>query len=613
MMTRRFVVVLALVAASFSTAQVATLAQHKPGEFSAYDDIANELLGRMTLAEKVGQMTQADLQYLGDLSDVRTLALGSVLSGGNSDPKDGNSPEAWARANDACQREALATRLGVPLLYGVDAVHGHSNVIGAVIFPHNIGLGCTRDPSLVEEVHRITAIEMRRTGVNWDFAPCVTVPQDDRWGRTYEGFGESPALATLLGAAAVSGLQGNDLADPLRVLGCAKHFVGDGGTSAEKRDASSSEFRAGVRLRLDQGDTRVDEATLRRVHLAPYPAAIAAGVGTIMPSYSSWNGEKCSASHYLLTEVLKEELGFEGFLISDYNAIDQVASDYKECIRLSINAGMDMVMVPERYKEFVTKLTELVDEGAVPMERIDDAVRRILRVKAAMGLLGPDPVIMSDENLASSFGSEPHREVARRAVRQSLVLLKNDGVLPLKDGKFAVTGSAADDLGMQCGGWTIDWQGKTGDVTTGGVTIRDALADAANDRLVAESDQAEAIVVVVGEKPYAEGTGDTDEPKLSDEDQDAVEAAVATEKPVVLVVISGRPLVLGDAAEKCAAVVAAWLPGTEGAGVADVLLGDYAPTGKLSFTWPKSADQHPINIGDESYEPLYPYGHGLCY
>lgn len=608
MMTRLLVVVLSLFAASVASAQAP-----KPGQFSAYDDIANELLGRMTLAEKVGQMTQPDLQYLGDLSDIRTLAIGSVLSGGNSDPKEGNSPEAWARANDACQREALATRLRVPLLYGVDAVHGHSNVIGAVIFPHNIGLGCTRDPALVEEVHRVTAIEMRRTGVNWDFAPCVTVPQDDRWGRTYEGFGEAPALATLLGAAAVSGLQGSDLADPLRVLGCAKHFVGDGGTSAEKRDTSSSEFRAGVRLRLDQGDTRVDEATLRRVHLSPYPAAIATGVGTIMPSYSSWNGEKCSASHYLLTEVLKEELGFEGFLISDYNAIDQVASDYKECIRLSINAGMDMVMAPERYKEFVTKLTELVNEGAVPMKRIDDAVRRILRVKAAMGLLGPDPVVMSDENLASSFGSDPHREVARRAVRQSLVLLKNDGVLPLKAGKFAVIGSAADDLGVQCGGWTIDWQGKVGEVTTGGLTILDALNAAAGERVVTEGEAADAIVLVVGEKPYAEGTGDVDEPKLSDEDKTAVDAALATGKPVVLVVVSGRPLLLGDAIDKCAAVVAAWLPGTEGAGVADVLLGDHAPTGKLSFSWPKSAGQHPINLGDEKYEPLFPYGHGLSY
>jgi beta-glucosidase len=613
MMTRRLVVVLALLAASYVHAQSTEPALHKPGQFSAYDDIANELLGRMTLAEKVGQMTQPDLQYLGDLSDIRKLAVGSVLSGGNSDPKDGNSPEAWARVNDACQREALATRLGVPILYGVDAVHGHSNVIGAVIFPHNIGLGCTRDPALVEEVHRVTAIEMRRTGVNWDFAPCVTVPQDDRWGRTYEGFGESPALATLLGAAAVSGLQGSDLADPLRVLGCAKHFVGDGGTEAEQRETSSDQFGAGVRLRLDQGDTRIDEPTLRRVHLAPYPAAIAAGVGTIMPSYSSWNGEKCSASHYLLTEVLKEELGFEGFLISDYNAIDQVADDYKECIRLSINAGMDMVMVPERYREFITKLTELVNEGAVPMERIDDAVRRILRVKAAMGLLGPDPVVLSNKDLASSFGSEPHREVARRAVRQSLVLLKNDGVLPLSKGSFSVSGSAADDLGVQCGGWTIDWQGKVGDVTTGGTTISDALTSAAGERVVAEAGEADAIVLVVGEKPYAEGTGDVDEPKLSDEDQSAVEAALATGKPVVLVVVSGRPLLLGDAVDKCAAVVAAWLPGTEGAGVADVLLGDYPPTGKLSFSWPKSAGQHPINVGDNDYDPLFPYGYGLTY
>lgn len=585
--------------------------------YSAYDRVANERLAQMTLAEKVGQMTQAELTALGDLTDVRALALGSVLSGGNGDPQAGNSVDAWADAYDACQRQALATRLGIPILYGVDAVHGHSNVLGAVIFPHNIALGCTRDPELVEEVNRITALEMRATGVNWNFAPCVAVPRDDRWGRTYEGFGEDPHLCAKLGAAAVRGLQGARLGAPTAVVACAKHYVGDGGTSA------MPDGENGEAIKLDQGDTRVDQAELFRVHLSPYPPAVEVGVATIMPSYSSWNGVKCSGSKYLLTDVLKEELGFEGFLISDYNAVDQIAPDYKEAIGVSINAGMDMVMTPSRYREFITLLTELIEEGAVPEERIDDAVRRILRVKAAAGLLDDDAQVLADRSLHEQFGAQEHRDVARSAVRKSLVLLKNQhDVLPLsKDAaRIHVAGRAADDIGVQCGGWTIRWQGQAGPVTTGGTTILDAVRNAVDEdaQVTYSADgrgasDADVALVVVGEAPYAEGDGDDAHLALSEEDQQVIANAKSAGAPLVVVLISGRPMVMNDAIEAADALVAAWLPGTEGDGVADVLFGDHPPTGKLSFTWPQSADQHPINVGDEPYEPAFPYGFGLTY
>ncbi len=351
-------------------------------------------------------------------------------------------------------------------------MHGHNNILGAVIFPHNIGMGCTRNAALVEKVERVTAEEVRATGIQWAFAPCVTVPQDERWGRTYEGFSEDPQLVREMAGAAVRGFQGTDLANPLSVLACAKHFVGDGGTAFGSAHGGRG---------LDQGDTRVDEATLRRIHLQGYIAAVQAGVGSIMPSYSSWNGVKVSGNRHLLTEILKQELGFQGFLISDYNAIDQVDRDYKKAIGISINAGMDMAMVPSRYKEYIANLTQLVDEGVVPMARIDDAVTRILRVKFAMGLMDQNRSQLADRGLHKTFGSAEHRQVAREAVRQSLVLLKNQNkVLPLKKtaARIHVGGKSADDLGNQCGGWTIDWQGKSGEVTPGGTTVLAAIRQA---------------------------------------------------------------------------------------------------------------------------------------
>lgn len=587
---------------------------------ASYDAKVEELLALMTLDEKIGQMTQVDQEYLKSDDDIEKYHLGSVLSGGNSDPKAGNSLQAWTDMVDRLQARAMKTRLRIPLLFGVDAVHGHNNVLGAVIFPHNIGLGATRNPDLVEEIGRVTAKEVRATGINWDFAPCVAVPRDERWGRTYEGFSEDPELVAQLGAAAVRGLQGKGLGDPLGVLANAKHFAGDGGT-LYGTGVIPKPGKPDEKQPMDRGDVRVDEQTLRKIHLPGYVTTLKAGAVTVMPSYSSWNGEKCSGNKYLLTDLLKGEMGFDGFLISDWAAIDELPGDYASDIEQSINAGMDMVMVPDKYQEFFETFKKLAEAGKVPMERIDDAVRRILRVKFAMGLMDPERSQLADRTLWTDFGSDAHREVARRAVRESLVLLKNEaGVLPLKKtARVHVAGASADDLGNQCGGWTIQWQGASGEVTSGGTTILKAIRKAAGDANVTYSADgsgasgADVAVVVVGETPYAEMFGDREDLSLSEADLAAVAEAKKAGIPVVVVLLSGRPMIVGPALESSDAFVAAWLPGTEGDGVADVLFGDYQPTGKLPFTWPRSMDQLPINVGDEPYDPLFELGFGLTY
>jgi beta-glucosidase len=582
---------------------------------ASYDPQVNELISRMTLEEKIGQMTQAEQDALKDQGDIETYFLGSLLSGGSSDPKAGNSLDAWTELYDRLQSRAMKTRLAIPLLYGIDAVHGHNNVLGATVFPHNIGLGCTRNARLVEEAARVTAREVRATGIQWTFAPCVTVPRDERWGRTYEGFGETPELARELGEAAVRGFQGNDLSHPLSILACAKHYVGDGGTTM-----GTGGFEKKL---LDQGDTRLSEKELREIHMQGYVSTVKAGVGSIMPSYSSWNGVKVSGDKRLLTDILKTELGFEGFLISDYNAIDQITKDYKQAIEISINAGMDMVMVPTKYREFFTLLKELVNEGKVPVARIDDAVKRILRVKFAMGLMDKSRSQFADRSLHKRFGSMEHRRVARECVRQSLVLLKNaKKTLPLskKAARIHVGGKSADDIGNQCGGWTIDWQGKSGDVMPGGTTILKAIQNAVSPTTKVTfskdgsgGEGASVGVVVVGETPYAEGVGDREDLSLAAEDLAAIENMKKAGLMVVVVLLSGRPMIIDRALAHADAFVAAWLPGTEGQGVADVLFGDYKPTGKLSHTWPRSVTQIPINVGDKSYDPLFKYGFGLSY
>ncbi|HEY4424656.1 MAG TPA: glycoside hydrolase family 3 N-terminal domain-containing protein [Pyrinomonadaceae bacterium] len=571
------------------------------------------LLSSMTLEEKVGQMIQANSASLKDPSDVENYFLGSVLSGGSSDPKTGNGLIDWTDHYDNLQSRTQKTRLRIPLLYGIDAVHGHSNVLGATIFPHNIGLGCSRNPRLVERAARITAIETRATGINWTFAPCVTVPRDERWGRSYEGFGETPELARLMGEAAVRGYQGHDLSNPSSLLACAKHWIGDGAT----KYGTGRKLKPNLQI-LDRGDVILSESELRRLHMAGYVGAIKAGVGTIMPSYSSWNGVKCSGSKRLLTEILKNELKFDGFLISDYDAIDEMPGDYKTQIETSVNAGMDMFMVSAKYRELYSLLLELVRENRVAVSRIDDAVTRILRVKFAMGLMDGRSNL-ADRKLHSSFGSTAHRQVARECVRETLVLLKNNKrILPVsKKLSIHVAGRSADDIGNQCGGWTISWQGKSGAQTTGGTTILEAIKSTVSPQtmITYSKDGSNAGgdlgIVVIGETPYAEWMGDRQSLELSEEDIAVVDKMKQAGMPLLVVLISGRPLIIDKVIDKADAFVAAWLPGTEGRGVTDVLFGDYRFTGKLSFSWPRSMDQIPINTGDPNYNPLFKYGYGL--
>ncbi len=593
---------------------IAAAAAAPPKRLSSFDPQAKALVARMTLDEKIGQMTQPDQEFIKDPADIEHYFLGSILSGGSSDPKEGNSLKAWTDLYDRLQQHSSLTRLKIPILYGIDAVHGNNNLLGAVIFPHNIGLGCTRNPALIEKVERVTAEEVRATGIQWAFAPCVTVPQDIRWGRTYEGFSEDPEIVKSFAAPAVRGFQGTDLADPLSVLACAKHFIGDGGTAFGS---------AGRGKGLDQGDTRVDEATLRRLHLQGYIEAVKAGVGSIMPSYNSWNGVKVSGDKRLLTDMLKGELGFEGFLISDYNAIDQLDRDYKKAIGISINAGMDMGMVPTRYKEYMADLKQLVEAGVVPMARIDDAVTRILRVKLAMGLMDPARSPMADRSRQKSFGSPEHRAVARQAVRESMVLLKNSNhALPLKNtaSRIHVAGKNADDIGNQCGGWTIDWQGKSGTITSGGVTVLAAIKKAVSNKTTVTFSKdgtgaagATVGVVVIGETPYAEGAGDRADLQLDRQDVEAVTKMKAAGIPVVVILFSGRPMILGSVLDQADALIAAWLPGTEGDGIADVLFGGFKPKGKLSYSWPRSMAQVAMHAGDKGYDPLFPLGYGLSY
>jgi len=575
---------------------------------SKTDARVQALLAQMTLDEKIGQMTQADSEALKDKSDVQKYFLGSVLSGGGHSPSE-NDAKGWLQSCDEFRSWALKTRLKIPLLYGIDAVHGHNNVDGAVIFPHNIGFGATHNPALVEKAARVVASEVAGTGMQWAFAPCVAVARNERWGRTYESFGESPDLVSEMGVAVIRGFQGRQLSDPGSILACPKHFLADGGTAGG----------------VDQGDAVCDEATLRKVFLAPYVAAIQAGAGSIMVSYSSWNGAKMHGNQELLTGVLKGELGFKGFLVSDWAAIDQLSPDFKADVAASINAGLDMVMVPygpgtpHNYVEFTQDLKELVAEGKVPSSRIDDAVSRILRIKYEMGLFDearPNP------KLTAAVGSEEHRAVARECVRQSLVLLKNAGhALPLSKNlkHLHVMGRAADDIGLQCGGWTITWQGQTGPAIHGGTTLLAAIrktvapeAEVTFSETNGSVGGADAVLVVVGETPYAEGKGDRRDLRLSTNDLALVAKAKEGGAPVITMLISGRPLILDAALEMSDAVVAAWLPGSEGQGVADVLFGNCKPSGKLPRAWPLENEQLSASANGMD-NPLFPCGFGLTY
>lgn len=575
-------------------------------------DRAADLLSRMTLEEKIGQMTLIEKNSIAP-DAVEDYFIGGVLSGGGGTPRE-NTPAAWADMVDAYQAAALDTRLAIPIIYGIDAVHGHSNLKGAVIFPHNIGLGATRDPDLVREIARVTAIEMAATNIHWNYAPVLAVGQDIRWGRTYEVFSENTDVVSELSVAYLQGLQGESLADPLTALGTPKHYVGDGGTEWGTSLQPNWE--------IDQGDMRVDEATLRQVHLPPYLANVEAGAQSIMVSYSSWNGTKLHGHKYLLADVLKGELGFEGFLVSDWQAINQIGPNFYQSVVTAINAGIDMNMVPYNYKLFIDAMTMAVENGDISEERIDDAVRRILMVKFQLGLFERP---FSDPALLDLVGSEPHRALAREAVAKSAVLLKDDAdVLPIsKDTQLIfLAGEGADDIGIQCGGWTITWQGGKGPITPG-TTLKAAFEAAFDGHLqynrfgkydhILDGNGDPAIadvgIVVISENPYAEGEGDSNDLTLSDIEIELIARVAERSERVVVLVMSGRPLVITDALDLADAWVAIWLPGTEGQGVADVLFGDEPFVGKTPFTWPASMEQLPL--GSYDTEPLFSYGHGI--
>ena len=589
------------------------------------DRRAETLLAGMTLSQKVGQMTQAERRHATP-ADVRAFHLGSVLSGGGSCPGD-NRPADWLAMHDAYWAASMDGSEGgvrVPILYGVDAIHGNNNVRGATVFPHNIGLGAAGDPALMERIARATAREVLATGADWTFAPTLAVARDPRWGRCYESFSEDPGLVAAYAPRIVCGLQdsngdgrgsggngscGAGIIGPRGVVACAKHWVGDGGTIEG----------------VDQGDTLLSEPELKRLHTMPYRPALDAGVLTVMVSLSSWNGRKCHAHRYLIEDLLKGEMGFGGVVVSDWNGIDLVASDYSQAVARSVNAGIDMFMIPARWQRFIGCLEAQVEAGVVPLDRIDDAVRRILRLKLASGLFDkPRPSARNGAG-GTAFGSREHREVAREAVRKSLVLLKNRGrTLPLDAGaRILVTGRNAHNRGHQCGGFTVAWQGVSGnEAIEGGTSIWEGIRALAPRAVLAEDASAadhrdfDVAVVVIGERPYAEGMGDIREPSPEDwtpggipgaeggpgvldpygstlelaalhpEDVATIRGLAAHGIPVVTILVSGRPLVVDAELSASAAFVAAWLPGTEGAGVADVLFGDHDFTGRLPMSWP---------------------------
>lgn len=598
-----------------------------------------DLVARMTLAEKVGQMAQAErADVAANPGQIAELGLGSVLSGGGSTPAE-NTAEAWADMVDAFQEQALSTRLGIPLLYGVDSVHGHANLNGATVFPHNIGLGATRDPKLAERIGHITAEETRASGPQWNFSPCICVARDDRWGRTYESFGESPKLAAKM-ARMIEGLQGDkgELDDPDRVLATAKHFAGDGLTTFGTGEGDYT---------IDQGITQASRAEFQKLALSPYVTAIKKhDVGSVMPSFSSvdWTegglGDplKMHAHEELVTGWLKEKQGFDGLVISDWRAIHQIPGTYAEQVATSVNAGVDMFMEPFSgdtvgYPQFIDTLIAAVEDGAVPMARIDDAVSRILTAKFDLGLFEKP---YTDRRHIDEIGSAAHRRVAREAVAKSQVLLRNRHALPLSGrDDIYVAGSKADSIGDQAGGWTITWQGNSTHQIPGD-TILDGIESAARGEVTHSPDASAQVpagahgVVVVGEHPYAEGFGDVGGPRwgydpgeggvlrpaltmqLSDADTAAIETVCAAAATCTVLVVSGRPMIIPpELLGQIDALVASWLPGSEGKGVADVLFGKRPFTGKLPVTWPRSVDQEPINIGDSDYDPLFAYGHGL--
>ena len=585
------------------------------------------LLAGMSTEEKVGQIIQADIGSITP-DDLRRYRLGSILAGGNSDP--GNvynaTPKAWLDLADAFWEASMDTSGGgkaIPVIFGIDAVHGQSNIVGATLFPHNIGLGAMRNPALMRRIGEITAIETRVTGMEWAFAPTVAVPRDDRWGRAYEGYSEHPEIVAAYAGEMVEGLQGRpgdaDFLGEGRVMVTVKHFIGDGGTLNGK----------------DQGDTRIDQDALRDIHGAGYFSAIASGAQAVMASFNSVNGTKLHGHRGLLTDVLKTRMGFEGLVVGDWNGHGQVPGCTNTDCAATFIAGLDVAMAPDSWRGLYDSTLAHARSGALPMARLDDAVRRVLRVKLRMGLFeAPKP---SQRALGGKFallGAPEHRAVARQAVRESLVLLKNaGGLLPLRaDQRILVAGDGANDMAKQSGGWTLSWQG-TG-TTRADFPNADTIWEGLERQIRAAGGQAElaldgryrkkpdVAIVVFGEDPYAEFQGDL--PNLlyrpgDDRDLQLLQRLKNDGIRVVAVFLSGRPLWMNREINASDAFVAAWLPGSEGAGIADVLLRDARGAiqhdfkGRLSFSWPRRADQYANNVGQPGYDPLFAYGFGLRY
>lgn len=582
------------------------------------------LMSQMTLEEKAAQMVQPEQASI-SLDQVRKFNVGSILSGGGSAPATGNTQEGWRTYINQLKQASLESRLGIPLLYGVDAVHGHNNVLGATVFPHNIGLGAADDEELMERIGAVVAKEVRATGIQWTFAPCLGNAQNELWGRTNECFSENAEVVARMGAAFTRGAQGklgtDDYLTDSHILTNAKHYIGEGYTVNG----------------TNQGNVVMDEADfeelLQSELLLPYKAQVDDGVMTVMVSYNSVNGLKCHEGAYLLNDVLKGQLGFTGLVVSDYNGVEQVSGgSFKNQIANSVNAGVDLLMEPNNWESTIINIVALVNEGGITQERLDDAVRRILRVKFMAGLFDEEIGSETELKLAEEFGSEEHREVAREAVRKSLVLLKNDevnGQTAMEALKAAehitVVGTKAFDIGSQCGGWTISWQGSTGKITLG-TTIVNGIANKVgrdfdlvyNPNGVIEGDR-DAIIVVIGENPYAETAGDRSASSLvisaadvamMDKIKDTLADYRKKGTAVIGLLVTGRPVTIADYVDCFDAIVETWLPGTEGDGVADVLLGDYDFTGTLKFTWPWYASDIDKKFDDESLV-LFKNGTGL--
>ncbi|XP_040865887.1 beta-glucosidase BoGH3B [Glycine max] len=585
----------------------------------------SDLLKRMSLEEKIGQMTQIE-RSVATPDVMKKYFIGSVLSGGGSVPATKASAETWQQMVNQLQKAALSTRHGIPMIYGIDAVHGHNNVYNATIFPHNVGLGVTRKvygyARIERKIGEATALEVRATGIPYVFAPCIAVCRDPRWGRCYESYSEDPKIVKTM-TEIIPGLQGDIpgnsikgvpfVAGKNKVAACVKHYLGDGGTNKG----------------INENNTLISYNGLLSIHMPAYYDSIIKGVSTVMVSYSSWNGMKMHANRKLITGYLKNKLHFKGLVISDWQGIDRITSpphaNYSYSVQASVSAGIDMIMVPYNYTEFIDELTHQVKNNIISMSRIDDAVARILRVKFVMGLF-ENPY--ADPSLVNQLGSKEHREIAREAVRKSLVLLKNGKSykkpllpLPKKSAKILVAGSHANNLGYQCGGWTITWQGLGGNDLTSSTTILDAVKQTVDpttevvfnenpDRNFVKSFKFDYALVVVGEHTYAETFGDSLNLTIADPGPSTITNVCGAIRCIV-VLVTGRPVVIKPYLSKIDALVAAWLPGTEGQGVADVLYGDYEFTGKLARTWFKTVDQLPMNIGDKHYDPLYSFGFGL--